>query len=1100
MRCSLQAVALWGKKAPLHSITAIMITDDQQTIVTGSQEGQLCLWNLSPELKISAKELLFGHSASVTCLAKARDFSKQPYVVSAAENGEMCVWNVTNGQRVEKATLPYRHTAICYYHCSFRMTGEGWLLCCGEYQDVLIIDAKSLAVIHTFISSQSPDWINCLCIVHSMRIQEDSLLVVSVAGELKVWDLSSSINSIQEKQDVYEKESKFLDSLNCRAIRFCTYTERLLLVVFSKCWKVYDYCDFSLLRTEVSRSGQFFAGGEVLAAHRIIIWTEDGHSFIYQLLNSGLSKSIYPADGRVLKETIYPHLLCSTSVQENKGLSFVMGYMNERKEPFYKILFSGEVSGRITLWHIPDVPVSKFDGSPREIPITDTWTLQDNFDKHHTMSIIDHVPGAGTVVVTSSEYVSSLDKLICGCEDGTILITQALNAAKAGLLEGGSLLKDSLPHKVLKGHHQSVTSLLYPHGLSSKLDQSWLLSGDQDSCVILWNIFTEEVLHKFFLEAGPVTSLLMSPENFRLRSDQVICCVCSDHSVALLHLEGKRCLLHARKHLFPVRMIKWHPAENFLIVGCADDSAYIWEIETGTLERHETGERARIILNCCDDSQPLKPEFALPVTSETHKHKSVEQRPSSSCQFGPIPCPGLQVESSWKVADVKPFSGPFNVLPVKTRWSDIGFHILLFDLENLVELLLPTPVCDVDPSNSFYGSEILRRAKSTVEKKTLTLKRNKTASGSLSAEAQAKPVSENPAQGENTAKSLGDNEGIKRQKKIKNSKKMHPKPSRKVDANVTIDTAKLFLSCFLPWGVDKEFDNLCLKHLDILKLQGSVSLGLASNENHFSLMLPGWDLCNAEMKKDYSKVNLFSKKVLDLSNKYMSTLPNQVGMPRGLENNCDSSQESNTLNTIVYLLNRLFAVNKLVNTPLELACGIDRSFKMESVHNKARIPGNEISSISSFYGYLRNGKSESHIPEADISLLKLISCWRDQSVQVTEAIQAVLLAEVQQHMKTLSKRAGNSQPVSMTEDVHCEMRQILQETEWTREEVELHCTTDTLPLQTPVSPVKHDSDSNSAKFQDTEDMPDRCVLEESESPGKPRHHSWIAKVCSCKLC
>ena len=39
MRSSLQAVALWGKKAPPHSITAIMITDDQQMIVTGSQEG-----------------------------------------------------------------------------------------------------------------------------------------------------------------------------------------------------------------------------------------------------------------------------------------------------------------------------------------------------------------------------------------------------------------------------------------------------------------------------------------------------------------------------------------------------------------------------------------------------------------------------------------------------------------------------------------------------------------------------------------------------------------------------------------------------------------------------------------------------------------------------------------------------------------------------------------------------------------------------------------------------------------------------------------------------------------------------------------------------
>ena len=39
-------------------------------------------------------------------------------------------------------------------------------------------------------------------------------------------------------------------------------------------------------------------------------------------------------------------------------------------------------------------------------------------------------------------------------------------------------------------------------------------------------------------------------------------------------------------------------------------------------------------------------------------------------------------------------------------------------------------------------------------------------------------------------------------------------------------------------------------------------------------------------------------------------------------------------------------------------------------------------------------------------------------------------------------------------------------------------------LIAPVSPVKHDRNSNSANFQDTEDMPDRCVLEESENPGE----------------
>lgn len=68
-------------------------------------------------------------------------------------------------------------------------------------------------------------------------------------------------------------------------------------------------------------------------------------------------------------------------------------------------------------------------------------------------------------------------------------------------------------------------------------------------------------------------------------------------------------------------------------------------------------------------------------------------------------------------------------------------------------------------------------------------------------------------------------------------------------------------------------------------------------------------------------------------------------------------------------------------------------------------------------------------------------------LQVTEAIQAVLLAEVQQHMKTLRKTSPvNSQPVFMTENSHCEMVQILPKVEWAQE-LELHCITDTMPVQ-----------------------------------------------------
>lgn len=44
----------------------------------------------------------------------------------------------------------------------------------------------------------------------------------------------------------------------------------------------------------------------------------------------------------------------------------------------------------------------------------------------------------------------------------------------------------------------------------------------------------------------------------------------------------------------------------------------------------------------------------------------------------------------------------------------------------------------------------------------------------------------------------------------------------------------------------------------------------------------------------------------------------------------------------------------------------------------------------------------------------------------------------------------------------------------------------------PVSALKHDKSSNSANFQDVEDTPDRCVLEESESPGE-RHLKTVTK-------
>ncbi|XP_053573465.1 WD repeat-containing protein 72 [Bombina bombina] len=1096
MKQIIHTVALWGKMAPAHSITTLMITDDQKTIVTGSLEGQICLWHLSIDMKVSSKAMLFGHTASITCLAKARDFEKQPYVVSSSENGEMCVWNVINGHCIENVKLPYTHTAIYFYHCSFRMTGEGWLLCCGHYPDVLIIDAKTLQVLHSF-SSQSSDWISCMCIVRSTRIQEDSLVAVSFAGDLKVWNISSSINSIQEKQNIYEAESKPLDSTQCRAVRFCTYTERLLLVICSNSWKVYDYCDFSMLCSDNCKKGQYFAGGEFLAANRLIIWTEDGHSYIYQLLNSGLPKSIYPNEGGLVKETITPHLLCSTNGEE-KGYSYAMGFMNQRKEPFFKVLYSGDESGRIHLWHIPDVLVLQFDGPPLELQIETTITLQEIFDSHKSMAegIIDHLctPQEGRMhtTVTSSVYIHNLDKLVCGCEDGNIVITLALHAARARLLEDHPLLKGTLPHKIFKGHSCSVTSLLYPHGRSEKFDPSWLISGDKNSTVIWRDIFTGEIFHKFTLQAGSVLKLLVPPDHYKVKLFQSIYCLCSDNSVALLNLQERICLFHGRKHLFPVKTMKWHPIEDVLIVGCEDGSVYVWDIDTGTLERHETGEMAKAILKSCEDFNFVMIDTVALASQETSRNKRVTPKTSNSYKLGHLPH-NLMLHSektSHKPADSKNGQSPFTVLPIRTKYN-ISLHLLLFDLEKVFELLQSSQESRLKSAKSFHSYDALKVSKGSSEKRPLTLKRNRTA-GSLSQ--MDGQVSETNAK-ENTIRPLEESVSIKRNKKFKSTKKDKTKPSGKVDVNMVMDAAKLLISCLLPWGLDKELDNFCIRHLDILKLHGSVSFGTISDEDHVSLMLPGWNETNKNKVENLSH-NLFSQKVVELSTKYAFATEKHKASHGKQENN---SLSTLGLDTLLQFLKKIFLVNKTLkmDTDSKFATRPRSQEKMESVRSKWKNSENVSSSVPAFPVELLQDRNGQSFPDAEnISLIKIVSSWRDQSVQVTEAMQAVLLAEVKKQMQSLQETLIFMQSPATME---VEKTTILSKMDLS-DVIELQPIKSN-PLQTtPESLEKNEVGSKTVNFQEPEGTNDKCGMEDSESPDDLKQNPWMSKVCYCKVC
>lgn len=128
-----------------------------------------------------------------------------------------------------------------------------------------------------------------------------------------------------------------------------------------------------------------------------------------------------------------------------------------------------------------------------------------------------------------------------------------------------------------------------------------LVTGSLDFSIILWNINTGEMVHRFVVQTGEILQLSVPPNNVNPRILQCICSIASDHSVALLSLKECKPVMVASRHLFPVLFIKWRPLDDYLLVKCSDGGVFVWQIETGNLDRVAHGLLAEDILSAADE-------------------------------------------------------------------------------------------------------------------------------------------------------------------------------------------------------------------------------------------------------------------------------------------------------------------------------------------------------------------------------------------------------------------------------------------------------------------------------------------------------------------
>lgn len=160
-------------------------------------------------------------------------------------------------------------------------TNSKRIYCIGNYTDVLVMDPMTLETIYTLVSRDQAQWINVLFINNKQETNEDVIVGISITGIIKLWTLN--VQETLKGSEIVEHEYRNCECENAKSLISCPDKQRIFLVVCPNYFRIFDAVYFNVLCVIHSAKNETFNSGYFLGNDKIIICTNDGYFYVYQL-------------------------------------------------------------------------------------------------------------------------------------------------------------------------------------------------------------------------------------------------------------------------------------------------------------------------------------------------------------------------------------------------------------------------------------------------------------------------------------------------------------------------------------------------------------------------------------------------------------------------------------------------------------------------------------------------------------------------------------------------------------------------------------------------------------------------------------------------